>query len=926
MLCVFVPLWFDQAQKGNNFSMGRKKRNIIAEQQRLEEDAERTLNWKRWGPYLSERQWGTVREDYSADGSCWEYFPHDQARSRVYRWGEDGLLGLTDREGRLCFALSMWNGRDPILKERLFGLTNSEGNHGEDVKECYFYLDSTPTHSYMKALYKYPQSAFPYTQLIEENRRRGKHDTEYELLDTGIFDDDRYFDVFVEYAKSSPNDLLIRITVANRGAEDAELHLLPTIWFRNTWSWGRTGEGYWPKPRIALTEGGTLLAEHTSLGEFHFAAEPLNESERIQFLFTENETNIARLFNSPNASPYVKDAFHEYIVHGRTDVINPAHIGTKAAAYYHLNVPAHGEVSVQLRLFHKDEAPENLFGGGFDHVFAVRRREADEFCATLIPSHLSEEGARVMRQAYAGLLWSKQFYHYIVYDWLTGDPAMPPPPAARWQGRNHDWKQLYDRDIISMPDTWEYPWFAAWDLAFHTLTFAPLDPEFAKQQLVLFLREWYMHPSGQIPAYEFAFSDVNPPVHAWACWRVYKITAGVQGKRDRLFLERVFYKLLINFTWWVNRKDVEGRHVFAGGFLGLDNIGVFDRSKPLPGGGKLEQADGTAWMAFYCATMLSMAIELAAEEPEYEDIASKFFEHFVAIVDAMNSMSQDGLWDEEDGFYYDEMMADGQRIPLRVRSMVGLIPLYAVENLDEEIISRLPGFSKRLRWFLENRQDLARHISYLETCDKGQARKFRLLAIPSRERLERVLRYLLDEKEFLSPYGIRSLSRVYAEHPYVLHFDDTEYQVNYDPGESTTGLFGGNSNWRGPVWFPVNYLLSEALERYYHFYGESLRVECPTGSGQLMNLAEVAQEINRRLASIFLPDERGACAWQGHNARFATDPHWRELVLFHEYFHGDTGRGLGASHQTGWTALVARCLDDIGRRALEAHLSRKDDW
>jgi hypothetical protein len=890
------------------------KTSDSAERRRLNEDAKRKSNWKRWGPYLAERQWGTVREDYSADGACWEYFPHDHARSRTYRWGEDGLLGLTDREGRLCFAVALWNGRDSILKERLFGLTNGEGNHGEDVKECYYFLDSTPTHSYLKALYKYPQGPYPYQQLIDENRRRGKLDPEFELTHTGVFDDDRYFDVFVEYAKQSPDDILIRLSVANRGDEAAEIHLLPTLWFRNTWSWGRRGEGYWPKPKFSLDGEGLVVAEHETLGKFYFAAEVSAETGGPDFLFTENETNLARLYGAPNPTPYVKDAFHDYVVAGRAGAVNPEKTGTKVAAHYRLSVPAKSEVSVRLRLFGAAEKASKVFGRKFEQTFAARIREADEFYEELLPPRVTADAARVMRQAYAGLLWSKQFYHYIVRDWLEGDPAQPPPPASRKKGRNDDWPHLYNRDVVSMPDTWEYPWYAAWDLAFHTVSFAAVDPEFAKGQLVLFLREWYMHPNGQLPAYEFGFGDSNPPVHAWACWRVYKLAVDAEGRRDRAFLERVFQKLLINFTWWVNRKDVEGKHLFAGGFLGLDNIGVFDRSRPLPGGGTLDQADGTAWMAFYCSTMLSMALELAAEEAEYEDIASKFFEHFVAIVDAMNALGTEGLWDERDGFYYDEIKIQGEEIPLRIRSMVGLIPLFAVENLDESVIERLPGFSKRMRWLIENRRDLARHISGHDKGPDGDARPSRLIAIASRDRLERVLKYLLDEEEFLSPYGIRSLSRIHAARPFVLHVDGAEQQVRYDPGESTSSVFGGNSNWRGPVWFPVNYLLLEALERYHHFYGEEMRVECPTGSGRMMTLAEVSQEITRRLASIFLPDETGRCAWQGDESRYATDPHWRDLVLFHEHFHGDDGRGIGASHQTGWTALVARCLDDLARR------------
>jgi hypothetical protein len=887
------------------------KGDTTAEGHRLAEDSARRNNWKRWGPYLAERQWGTVREDYSANGNCWEHFPHDHARSRAYRWGEDGLLGICDRECRLCFALGLWNGRDPILKERLFGVTGHEGNHGEDVKECYFYLDSTPTHSYLKALYKYPQAGFPYEQLIEENRRRGKNDPEFELEDTGVFDENRYFDITAEYAKAAPNDILIRITIANRGPEEAELHVLPTLWFRNTWSWGRKGEGYWPRPGILLSEDGTLVAEHVTLGRFHLAVAEGPELETPEFLFTENETNTQRLFDTPNARPYVKDAFHDYVIRGRRDTINPARRGTKAACLYRLKIPAARTVTLCLRLYAEDEAPQDNFGNGFDQTFADRVGEAGEFYADRIPAALSEEERRVARQAHAGLLWSKQFYHYSVRDWLEGDPAQPAPPLSRLNGRNSEWSQLYNRDVVSMPDKWEYPWYASWDLAFHMIPFARIDPSFAKEQLVLFLREWYMHPNGQIPAYEFEFSDVNPPVHAWAAWRVYKMT-GARGVRDRLFLERVFQKLLLNFTWWVNRKDSEGNNLFSGGFLGLDNVGVFDRSKPLPTGGALEQADGTAWMAFYCTTMLSMALELAAADPVYEDLASKFFEHFVAITDAMNSFRGTGLWDEQDGFYYDHLRVDGRQFPLRIRSAVGIIPLFAVETLRNEIIRRLPGFSKRMHWFLENRPALAQHVTQQNTLEET-VHTHRLLVIPTRDRLERVLRYVLDENEFLSPFGVRSLSRVYREKPFVLAINGEEYRVDYVPGESNTGLFGGNSNWRGPIWFPINYLLIEALERYHHFYGDGLRVECPTGSGRFMNLKNVSHELNLRLTRLFLPDANGKRPCFGDDARFAQDPHWRDLVLFHEYFQGDNGRGLGASHQTGWTALATRCLEDLGR-------------
>ncbi len=877
-----------------------------AEERRLEEDAARSRNWKRWGPYLSERQWGTVREDYSEGGDCWNYFPHDHARRRAYRWGEDGLLGIADRECRLCFAVALWNGRDPILKERLFGLTGPEGNHGEDVKECYYYLDSTPTHSYMRALYKYPQAEFPYRQLVEENRRRGKLDPEFELTDTGVFDDQRYFDVFAEYAKAGPDDVLIQLTVINRGPVAAPLHLLPTLWYRNTWAWGCRHEGCWIKPRLALQPDGGVIGDHVSFGKHRLTA-----SGQPQWLFTENETNTRVLFGVDNWTPFVKDAFHEYLIHGNTAAVNPKRVGTKVAAHYVFEIKPGQEAVVKLRL----AAEPRLASAAteFDSVFAARRREADEFFAEKLPAALSSEQKHVMRQAYAGLLWSKQFYHYIVRDWLEGDPNMPAPPASRKSGRNHDWPQLYNRDVISMPDKWEYPWYAAWDLAFHMIPFAKLDPQFAKEQLVLFLREWYMHPNGQLPAYEFALGDVNPPVHAWACWRVYKLT-GARGDRDRTFLSRTFQKLVINFTWWVNRKDAEGKNIFGGGFLGLDNIGVFDRSKPLPTGGHLEQADGTAWMAFYCNTMLAMALELAQDNPATEDMASKFFEHFIAIADAINTHGGTGLWDEADGFYYDQLHVHGQTQPLRVRSLVGLIPLLAVEVLEEDAIEKLPGFRKRLQWFLDHRQDLAKHISYMNDDDPARGHGHRLLAIPSRERLVRVLQYLLDENEFLSPFGIRSVSKIHGTSPYVFHVNGEEYRVQYDPAEGTSHLFGGNSNWRGPIWLPINYLLVEALERYYHFYGDTLKVEFPTGSGLWLTLQQVANELARRLASLFLPDATGHRPVHNRDPRYAADPAWKDLVLFYEYFHGETGRGVGASHQTGWTALVTRLMEGCQSR------------
>jgi hypothetical protein len=878
-----------------------------AESRRLAEDAARERHWKRWGPYLAERQWATVREDYSPHGNCWEYFPHDHARSRAYRWGEDGLLGLCDSKGRLCFALALWNERDPILKERLFGLTGPEGNHGEDAKEHWFYLDSTPTHSFLRMLYKYPQAAFPYARLVEENRRRGRGDAEFELEDTGLFDEGRYFDVVAEYAKAGPDDVLIRIEVANRGPEAAALHVLPTLWFRNTWSWGRSGEGYPSRPSLRAEGAAAVVAEHAELGRFHLEVESGPDGRAPELLFTENETNSERLFGSPNASPFVKDAFHALLIEGRRDAVNPGRTGTKAAAHHRLRVPAGGSVTLRLRLVAEGERAAAPFGPGFDAGFEARRREADAFYATLLPGGLGEGAAQVVRQGYAGLLCTKQFFHYVVADWLEGDPSQPPPPPERKAGRNRDWLHLYNRDVISMPDKWEYPWYAAWDAAFHMIPFAKVDPHFAKQQLQLFLREWYLHPNGQMPAYEFAFSDVNPPVHAWAAWRTYKIEAPA-GKRDRDFLRRVFDKLVMNFTWWVNRKDADGRHLFGGGFLGLDNIGVFDRSQALPTGGHLEQADGTAWMAFYCATMLAIALELAREDPVYEDMASKFFEHFVAIVDAINSLGGHGLWDESDGFYYDQLHVGDQLVPLRVRSLVGLLPLVAAEVLDDETLTHLPGFRRRMEWFLANRTDLARHISW---CCPGGRHGHRLLAVPSRERLLRVLRRLLDEEEFLSPHGIRSVSKVHAREPFVFRTAHGEHRVEYVPGESTTGLFGGNSNWRGPIWFPINYLIVEALERYHHFYGDTVQVECPTGSGRFVDLRGTAREIARRLTGIFLPGAEGMRPWHGADARWARDPHWRGLSLFHEYFHGETGRGLGASHQTGWTALAVRLLEDL---------------
>jgi mannosylglycerate hydrolase MGH1-like protein/glycosyl hydrolase family 63 len=891
---------------------------MTAEERRLEESRARRANWKRWGPYLSERAWGTVREDYSPGGTAWEYFSHDQARSRAYRWNEDGIAGISDRHQSMCFAVALWNEQDPILKERLFGLTGNEGNHGEDVKEYYFYLDSTPTHSYMKFLYKYPQRAFPYSQLVDENRRRSRQDPEFELADTGIFAENRYFDVFVEYAKDSCNDILIRITAVNRGDVGASLHLLPTVWFRNTWSWGRDGQ----RPELQKAQGqrAAIALDHQRLGPYtlHFDGAP-------ELLFTENETNRRRLFGIDSGSPFVKDAFNEYIVNGITTAVNPAQRGTKAAGHYAARIGAGQSLTVRVRLTDRIISEDaNGVGRDFDAVFSQRQREANEFYTTVIPESLSDDAKSVMRQAFAGMMWSKQFYHYVVRDWLSGDPGQPTPPDGHRHGRNGQWPHLYNADVISMPDKWEYPWYAAWDLAFHCVPLALVDSEFAKEQLILLLREWYMHPNGQLPAYEWAFGDVNPPVHAWAAWRVYKIEKRRRGVGDRQFLERVFQKLLINFTWWVNRKDAEGMNVFQGGFLGLDNIGVFDRSAALPTGGHLEQSDGTSWMGMYTLNMLAIAMELAREDSTYEDVASKFWEHFLYIAAAMNNLGQDGisLWDDEDGFYYDVLHADnGDHFPLKVRSMVGLIPLFAVETLEPEVLDKLPGFKRRLEWFIDNRPDLIANAACMRT--RGTEER-RLLSIVTRERLRRVLQVMLDENEFLSPYGIRALSRVHRSRPYMLEVGGQRHQVSYEPGESTTGLFGGNSNWRGPIWFPVNFLLVESLQRFHHYLGDAFTVECPTGSGQFMNLREIAEELSRRLARPFLRGTDGIRPVHGMHEQFQSDPHWRDLVLFYEYFHGDDGRGVGASHQTGWTGLVAKLLQQAGERDQSADAGERE--
>jgi hypothetical protein len=908
-------------------------RLLTVEDHRLEEARQRKKHWKRWGPYLSDRQWGTVREDYSPGGTAWEFFPFEHAHARTYRWGEDGIGGLCDRHQMICFALALWNGRDPILKERLFGLTGNQGNHGEDCKECYFYLDSTPTHSYMRMLYKYPHAEFPYRWLLDENRRRDRTQPEFELLDTGAFRENRYFDVFLEYAKADAEDILIRITAWNRGPETASLHLLPTLWFRNTWAWGKDLRR--PAARRAPDTPGSLCTE---LEHWQYGKRWLLAAGNPELLFTENETNYETLFKFRNRTPYVKDSFHNYVIHGNKAAVNPMHSGTKMAACYPVQLAPGESVTLKLRLTdtnplggmdsdspmvgaitspaHQERAAgvpgTNDFAEGFDAVFTARKKEADEFYESRIPKALSADSRHVMRQAYSGMLWSKQFYHYDVYTWLEGDPAGPEPPLERQHGRNKDWTHLYNDDIISMPDKWEYPWYAAWDLAFHCIPLAIIDPDYAKEQLILLLREWYMHPNGQLPAYEWAFGDVNPPVHAWAAWRVYKIERRIRGVADRSFLEKVFHKLLLNFTWWVNRKDPEGHNIFQGGFLGLDNIGVFDRSAPLPTGGHLEQSDGTSWMGMYCLNMLAIALELAKDDQAYEDVASKFFEHFVYIARAMNDMGPHGrsLWDNDDGFYYDLLhLPNGEEHFLKIRSMVGLIPLFAVETLEPEIVDRLPGFKRRMQWFIDNHPDVPEHIEMTQRSARGVRRQMSLV---NRKQLKRVLCRMLDETEFLSPYGIRALSRYHDDHPYEVEVDGHINKVDYEPAESNTGVFGGNSNWRGPIWFPVNFLLIESLQKYHHYYGEDFKVECPTHSRRECDLWQVAQEISRRLTRIFLRGKDGRRPFAGGQELFNSDPYWSDLILFYEYFHGDNGAGLGASHQTGWTGLVAKLLEQSG--------------
>jgi mannosylglycerate hydrolase MGH1-like protein len=874
---------------------------MSAEQDRLEQAREQQQPWKKWGPYLSERQWGTVREDYSESGDAWNYFSHDEARSRAYRWGEDGLAGISDDQQLLCFGLALWNGEDPILKERLFGLTNSEGNHGEDVKEYYFYLDSTPTHSYMKYLYKYPQRAYPYDELVLTNRGRRRHELEYELLDTGVFDQNRYFDVVVEYAKASPEDILVRLTVHNRGPDAATLHLLPTIWFRNTWSWGPSRD---ERPVLRQLRPGLVEASHPELGRRFLHAE-----NAPGLLFTENETNISRLVQVPNRTPYVKDAIHDYLVNGHEKAVNPEQTGTKAAAHYRVEVKGGGAVTVRLRLS-DTEAPDPALGGAFgktfDAMLAARRKEADEFYASVIPPSFNADQRNVMRQALAGMLWSKQFFYYDVDRWLEerGDS----PFSSRKKGiRNAHWHHMQNADVISMPDKWEYPWYAAWDLAFHCLALTLVDPDFGKAQLDLMLESRYLHPNGQLPAYEWNFGDVNPPVHAWATIFTYRLEKARRGKGDLEWLERSFQRLLLNFTWWVNRKDRSGSNVFEGGFLGLDNIGVFDRSAPLPTGGYLEQADGTAWMALFSQNMLEMAVELALTRPAYATMVEKFIEHTLWITSSMlNAGDGTGMWDEEDGFFYDVLrLPDGTAQRLKVRSMVGLLPLCSVTIFEGEIRGKFPAMEQRLRQFLQARPELTRSIH--DPTKEGKARR-RMSAPLNEERLRRVLTRMLDENEFLSPYGIRALSRYHAEHPYVFHSGGQGHAVSYLPAESDSGMFGGNSNWRGPIWMPVNGLIIRGLLQYYLYYGDDFTIECPTGSGRQMNLYQVAEEIGRRLAGIFLRGNDGRRPVYGGTETFQEDPHWRDLLLFYEYFHGDNGAGLGASHQTGWTGIVARIM------------------
>ncbi len=876
--------------------------NMNTETERLQ-----TPGWKKWGPYLSERQWGTVREDYSANGDAWDYFTHDQSRSRAYRWGEDGLGGISDDQQYLCFALALWNNHDPILKERLFGLTGSEGNHGEDVKEYYFYLDSTPTHSYMKYLYKYPQATFPYEKLIQENRHRDKHLSEFELLDTGIFDKNHYFDVFVEYAKLSPEDIGIKIEICNRGDQSANLKVMPHLWFRNTWSWVENAS----RPNLKGVTESKIFADHPELGQRTLYCDGV-----CTLLFTENETNYTTLRGTHNPVQYGKDAFHQFLIHNQRTAVNPERRGTKSCALYDLTIAPQSSHVINLRLSDQHDLM-SPFDPEFQQIFTLRQKEADEFYLSLSPFAMEEDMRRIQRQAFAGMLWSKQYFYYDVTTWLRGDPTQPVPPLERKTVRNSQWVHLDNADILSMPDKWEYPWFAAWDLAFHCIPLAMIDPEFAKQQLDVMTREWYMHPNGQIPAYEWNFSDVNPPVHAWAAWRVYKIEQRLTGKGDREFLERVFQKLLMNFTWWVNRKDSEGNNVFEGGFLGLDNIGVFDRSAPLPTGGYIQQSDGTSWMGMYSLNMLTIALELARHNPVYEDMATKFFEHFVYIAAAMNHMGNNSteLWDKEDKFYYDVLnLPNGEKLRLKVRSMVGLIPLFAVITLEPEVLAELPGFTERLEWFLAHRPELATNITFTRTKDK---KTHRLLSIVKKDQLHQILHKMLDPEEFFGDYGIRALSRYHKYHPYIFDVNGHQYRVDYEPGESSTYLFGGNSNWRGPVWFPVNYLIIESLQKFHHYFGDTFQVECPTNSGNYRTLWDVAAEIERRLIYIFMKNEHHQRPLYGTVEKFQNDPHWQNYMLFFEYFHGDQGIGVGASHQTGWTGIIAKLIQQYAQYSRE---------
>lgn len=862
------------------------------EQQRLQDK-----NWKNWGPYVSDRQWGTVREDYSADGSAWDYTTHEMARSKAWRWGEEGIAGICDEKQFLCFAIALWNKKDPIIKERYFGLTGNEGNHGEDVKELYYYLDSTPTHSYMKMLYKYPQEAFPYSWLVEENKRRTKLDPEFELADTGAFNNNKYFDVFTEYAKADENDLLVKITVHNRGGEDASLHVLPTVWFRNTWAWGYNDY----KPSIMSTNDGDILIDHDALGNY-----TLHLDVKTQVLYCDNETNQQKLYGSANTNAYVKDGINDYLVHGEEKAVNINARGTKVSANYDVTIKAGESITIKLRL-EKNNNRQPF--ANFDEIFTSRQNEANEFYADLQKDIQSEDEKLVQRQAFAGMLWSKQFYYYNIQQWLKGDPAQPVPPPQRRQGRNHSWMHLLNNDIISMPDKWEYPWYAAWDLAFHCVSFAMIDVAFAKNQLSLLTREWYMHPNGQLPAYEWAFGDVNPPVHAWASWRVYEIEKKINnGEGDIVFLESVYHKLLLNFTWWVNRKDAEGNNIFEGGFLGLDNIGVFDRSSPLPTGGYIQQADGTSWMAMYSLNMMKISLELAGYNPVYQDLATKYFEHFLYIAGAMANMGadQNGLWDDEDSFFYDVLkLPNGYSEKLKVRSMVGLAPLFAVEVLDHEMMQALPKFAQRLKWFLDNRPDLASLVSRWQEQGGGERH---LLSLLRGHRMKKILVRMLDENEFLSDYGVRALSKYHKDHPYEVWVDGHKFSVEYTPGESTSGLFGGNSNWRGPIWMPANYLIVESLQRFHYYYGDDFKVECPTGSGQYLTLEQIAAFLSARLGKLFLANANGVRPVLATYGNLQHDEHFKNYVLFHEYFHGDTGRGVGASHQTGWTGLIAKLL------------------